>query len=137
MNLYLDASVLIAIFVSEARSPDAHKGILGELLIVSDLAVAEFSAGVAKRQRMGDMSATDATHLFVTFDAWVAGAAQRATIETGDLLMANTLIRSLDLGLRAPDATNLAIAQRLAAKVFTFDKTMATAASVIGLEVVT
>jgi len=137
LSLYLDASVLIPIFVAEGRSQDAHAGLLGQVLIVSDLAVTEFSAGVARRQRIGDMSAAEAAALFAALDAWVSQAAQRVAIETGDLLVATSYVRRMDLGLRMPDAANLAIAQRLAATVFTFDKIMAAAAAAIGLSVKT
>lgn len=137
MSLYLDASVLMPIFIAEGRSRDAHARLLGQSLIVSDLAVTEFSAGVARRQGIGDISASDASALFAAFDAWGSQAAQRVAIETGDLLLANGLVRRLDLGLRMPDAANLAIAKRYAATVFTFDKTMAAAASAIGLSVQT
>ena len=73
--------------------------------------------------------------LFAAFDAWVPQAAQRAVIETDDLFVATGYVRRLDLGLRMPDAANLAIAQRLGATVFTFDKTMVAAAVAIGIEV--
>jgi len=44
-------------------------------------------------------------------------------------------LRDLTLGLRAPDAINIAIAQRLGAELATFDKKMATAASKLGVTV--
>jgi hypothetical protein len=135
LSLYLDASVLIAMFIAENRSPDAHHGILGNSVIVSDFAIAEASAGVARRQRRGEISASDATHLFSTLDAWIARCAQRAPLENSDVLSAVGLVRRLDRGLRAPDAINIAIAQRLNATLFTFDRTMAATAIAMGLTV--
>lgn len=135
MNLYLDASVLVSLFVAEARSDDAQAGLQGRALFISDLAAAEFSAAISRRVRMGELHADHAPNLFAAFDAWTATAANRAFIEGGDMLAAIGLVRRLDLRLRTPDAANLAIAQRLGAAVFTFDKKMAEAASALGLAV--
>jgi len=137
LSLYLDASVLVALFVAELRAPDAHAGLLGQRLFISDVAAAEFSAAIAKRVRVGDLTAADATSAFGTFDAWSAKAANRVQIESGDMAATLFLVRRLELALRMPDAANLAIAQRLGARVFTFDKKMAAAAAALGLAVLT
>ena len=135
MSLYLDASVLVPLFVTEARSADAQAGLQAQDLFISDLAAAEFSAAIAKRVRVGDLTVADAASVFATFDAWAGKAANRAAIEVGDMAATLALVRRLDLKLRMADAANLAIAQRVAATVFTFDKTMAAAAATLGLAV--
>ena len=137
MRLYLDTSVLVPLFVAESRSTDAHAGLHGQNLYVSDLAAAEFSAAISTRVRKGEMNAADAASLFATFDAWAGRAANRVQIEGGDMAAALGLIRRLDLSLRAPDAANIAIAQRLGATLFTFDQKMAAAAGAIGLTLMT
>lgn len=134
MRLYLDTSVLVPLFVVESRSSDAHAGLIGQSPYVSDLAAAEFSAAISVRVRTGEMTATDAASLFATFDAW-AGKANRVQTEGADMAIALALVRRLELALRMPDAANLAIAQRLSARVFTFDKKMAAAATALGLSV--
>jgi predicted nucleic acid-binding protein len=118
-----------------ARTMEAHAGLLGQHLIVSDLAAAEFSAGVARRHRVGDITGPEAAQVFAAFDAWLALLGPQPAIETIDFVAATALIRRLDLGLRMPDATNIAMAQRLGANLFTFDKKMAAAARAIGLPV--
>jgi len=137
LRLYLDTSVLVPLFVAESRSTDAHAGLHGQNLYVSDLAAAEFSAAISTRVRKGEMNAADAASLFATFDAWAGRAANRVQIEGGDMAAALGLIRRLDLSLRAPDAANIAIAQRLGATLFTFDQKMAAAAGAIGLTLMT
>jgi predicted nucleic acid-binding protein len=47
-----------------------------------------------------------------------------------------TLVRRVDLGLRAPDAINIAIAQRCGAHLLTFDAKMARSARTLGVNVV-
>ena len=134
MTLYLDASALIPLFITESRTVDAESALRGRVPVVSDLAIAEFSAGIARRFRMRDIREADALTVFSNFDAWVASA-RRETVTAEDLLTAITLVRRFDLGLRTPDALNLAIATRCNASVLTFDDQMARAARSLDLEV--
>jgi predicted nucleic acid-binding protein len=106
-----------------------------EPLIVSDFAAAEFSSAVARRVRMREFTIEQAGIALVGFDAWLARAANRAEIATGDLVLATTYIRRLDLALRTPDALHIAIAQRLEATLATFDRQMAAAARALGVAV--
>jgi predicted nucleic acid-binding protein len=134
LTLYLDASALIPLFITESRTVDAESALRGRVPVVSDLAIAEFSAGIARRLRMRDIDEADALTVFANFDAWVASA-RRETVTAEDLLDAITLVRRFDLGLRTPDALNLAIAKRCNASVLTFDDQMARAAQSLGLVV--
>jgi predicted nucleic acid-binding protein len=84
---------------------------------------------------MSEISAADAVSVFAAFDAWTTKAAQRESLSAGDLHAALALVRRLDLGLRAPDAVNIAIAQRCSATLLTFDDKMAVAAQALGLSV--
>jgi predicted nucleic acid-binding protein len=95
LTLYLDASALLPLFIEEARTYDAHEHLRGNVLLISDFAIAEFSSGVA----IG-------------------------------------LVRRLDPGLRAPDALNIAIAQRCEANLLTFDGKMARSARSLGMNVI-
>jgi predicted nucleic acid-binding protein len=134
LTLYLDASALIPLFITESRTLDAESALRGRVPVVSDLAIAEFSAGIARRFRMRDIREADALTVFSNFDAWVASA-RRETVTAEDLLTAITLVRRFDLGLCTPDALNLAIATRCNASVLTFDDHMARAARSLDLEV--
>jgi predicted nucleic acid-binding protein len=58
--LYLDASVLVPLFVPESRSGEAATALVRHTLVVSDFAMAEFSSGIARRARMGEFSGADA-----------------------------------------------------------------------------
>lgn len=136
MNLYLDASVLVALFVAESRSHEAQAALRGHVLVVSDFAIAEFSSGVARRARLGEITMAQATTVCATFDAWTARAVRRESIITADLVAAIALVRRFELGLRTPDAVNIAIAQRCGARLMTFDAKMARSARKLGLTVI-
>ena len=135
MSLYLNASVLVALSIEEASSAQAHARVIGETLLISDFAAAEFSAAIARRVRMGDMPATQASATFQAFDGWAARATSRVRQDASDIQNAEILVRRLDLGLRAPDALHIAIARRLGATLFTFDLTMANAARELNLSI--
>ena len=82
--------------------------------------------------RTNDITKNDARIVFSNFDTWTASTTQRALINGADIIGAEVLLRRLDLALRTPDALNIAIAQRMAATLVTFDKKMAAAARIIG-----
>jgi predicted nucleic acid-binding protein len=134
--LYLDASALLPLFIQESRTDEAHEHLRGNVLLVSDFAIAEFSSGVARRARTGDIKESDATVVFANFDAWIADAASRENLTAGDLANATALVRRVDLGLRAPDAINIAITQRCGAHLLTFDAKMVRSARILGVTVV-
>ncbi len=137
MNLYLDASVLVALFTQEADSLRARQGVLGATLFVSDFAAAEFSAAISRRIRIGDIPSVDAARIISAFDTWTAQSTTRVALATGDGAATIAFVRRFDLGLRTPDALHLAIAQRLGMTLFSFDAKMIAAATALGVVVAT
>jgi predicted nucleic acid-binding protein len=134
--LYLDASALLPLFIEDAHTQDAHGHLRGNVLVISDFAIAEFSCGVAHRCRLGDVNESGAVAVFAALDAWTVNAARRESLTAGDIGVAIGLVRRLDLGLRAPDALNIAIAQRCEAQLLTFDGKMARCARSLGMKVI-
>lgn len=137
MSLYLDTSVLVSLFRSDAHT-DAAANIVAEAgteTIVSDFARAEFAAVMGRLVRVGDLTSDAARVAFQNFDTWTASVPQRANILASDMAECEFLLRRLDLGLRAPDALHLAIVMRLSAELLTFDHHMAMAARVVGVVV--
>lgn len=135
MIVYLDASVLVALFTDDALSTRAD-GLIrstAPVLIVSDLAGAELASAVARKVRMGELTDGEAREAFSDFDAWTARVAKRAETRSPDVMTAGAFIRRLDLVLRAPDAIHVAIAQRLDATLATFDERMRKNAVALGL----
>ncbi len=56
---------------------------------------------------------------------------------SNDVRRAEAALRRLDLTLRAPDALNIMIPQRVDAVLLTFDTKMAASARALGLDVIT
>jgi predicted nucleic acid-binding protein len=135
LSLYLDTSVLVALFIQEAATPIARAGVAGQVVMVSNFAAAEFSAAISRRNRVGELSEGQVHQLFADFDLWTARGAHWIDAEPSDIALAIALVRRLELGLRAPDALHLAICQRAGQALFTFDLKMASAAPTLGIKV--
>jgi hypothetical protein len=134
---YLDTSILVALLTPEPLSERADTFIRNSpgALVVSDFAVAEFSAVIARRVRVREFTAEQAGLALGAFDEWLVGAAERGEIQAGDVALATAYIRRLDLPLLAPDALHISIARRLEATLVTFDRGMAAAAGALGVAV--
>jgi uncharacterized protein len=139
VSLYLDASVLVTLFVIDPLSARAEVLLSAhpEIVFVSDFAVAEFSSAVGRRVRTRDLTPEDAQLAFSNLDTWVERSAYREEITTGDIDSANRILRRLDVNLRTPDAIHIAIARRLEATLVTFDRSMAAGARDLGMAVAT
>ncbi len=138
MSVYLDASVLVSLFVDDANSVTAMRkvGRLSELVVVSDLAAAEFASAIARLVRVRDLAEAVASAAFRAVDSWVDENAEFVSLSSADVAAAGAMLRRLDSPLRTPDAMNLAIAQRLGAGLITFDQKMRDVAKKAGLRVV-
>ena len=135
MKLYLDTSVLVSVFTTDAHSQRADT-LLRETLaemIVSDFAKAEFASVVMRGQRVGAFTASETDSAFAALDGWAKAAPVQISPE--DMPAAIGFIRRSDTILRAPDAIHLAIAKRLGASLATFDNNMAKAAALVGVPV--
>ena len=137
MKVYLDASVLVALFTLDAPTTRAETYLAREepFVLVSDFAMAEFASAIGRRMRTGDLDAATARAAFAHLDTWVAMVAEHAAITTADVAEAGTYLRRLDLTLRTPDALNLALCRRAGAALMTFDLKMAGCATALGIAV--
>jgi predicted nucleic acid-binding protein len=119
VSVYLDASVLVALFTNDPYTVRADTFLRANalVLIVSDFAAAEFASVIARHVRTRDITPNNARIAFSTFDAWTARATQRTENKAADVAAAEAFLRRLDLTLRTPDAVNIAIAQRIGAKL--------------------
>jgi predicted nucleic acid-binding protein len=138
VRLYLDASVIVALLIADSLTARAEACLSGgtQVLVVSDFAGAEFASAVAARRvRMRDLTEADARAAFSAFDAFVLGLLN-TSIRSSDVRRAQAALRRLNMTLRAPDALNIMIAQRVDAVLLTFDIKMAASARALGLDVV-
>ena len=107
----------------------------GAILILSDLAAAEFVSAVGRRVRMGVLTLTEAQAAIGVFDVWAASIAERVKTTAQDFAACDGYLRRLDLPLRTPDGLHIAIASRLQASILSFDKQLIASAKKLGVAV--
>lgn len=137
---FADSSGLVKLYADEPGADDVRSL---PLLIVSQLARVEVPAALWRKNRMGELSASDTTVLLAAFEADYFGTDKDpgrflVIAVTGALLDHAARLTGVH-GLRAYDAIQLASACAVSAAVtdqvtFTaFDKTLRTAAAAEGL----
>jgi predicted nucleic acid-binding protein len=137
VNVYPDASVLVALFTNDQFTSRARAFLTTYIptLVVSDFACAEFASALSRRVRTKDLTVDEARVAFISFDSWLTRSTQHVETAAPDIGFAASVLRRLDLNLRTPDAINIAIADRLGATLATFDERMAIAARALGVQV--
>lgn len=135
MSVYLDASVLVALFSNDTFTAVADAAFRGRRLdvAVSDFAAAEFMSVIARRFRNKELTKKEASTAFEAFDGWSATSATVIEVFSADIRAAGMSVRRLTVNLRAPDAIHIAIAQRIGAELATFDAKMSSAAKALGI----
>lgn len=137
MSAYLDANILIAALVEERFTVEA-RAFLGRDrggFITSNFALAECVSALGRLARMQSLSRSEVRSALSLLDAWVPTKTSVVEVGRADISAANATLRDFDLGLRAPDAINIAIAERNVAELATFDERMAKAARKLGVRV--
>jgi predicted nucleic acid-binding protein len=84
---------------------------------------------------MRELTTEAARAAFATFDGLAPRTVTRIETSPADIKAAEEFLRRLDLTLRAPDAVNIAVAQRIGATLMTFDDKMAASARTLGLDI--
>lgn len=136
--IYADTSLLLPVYVPEANSQQANKAVEGaEELLVSDLTVAEFLVGLARKVKLDELSADRAQEVRSAFEQHLAeGLLRRVAIAGKHSEAAGELAVRSPVILRTLDAIHLAVAVELEATMATLDNRLAGAARAIGLKVV-
>ena len=137
MSLYLDTSVILSHFVTDANSDraDALLGEHPELIVISDLCATEFAAGLSRLVRMREITHTAAVATLSNFDVWSSQFVQRDVITPADWATAERLLRRLDLPLLTPDMLHVAVATPLGTRLATFDQRMHRVAASLSVDV--
>jgi predicted nucleic acid-binding protein len=116
--IYVDSSLLLPVYVPEVNSELANSVVKGaEDLLVSDLTVAEFLVGLARKVKLGTLSQELATQV------------QEHSEAAGQLASTSPLI------LRALVAIHLAVAVEHKATMATWDGRLSEVARAMGVKI--
>ncbi len=134
MTIYLDASIVVSLFIADVHTGAADRLIegLAEDAIVSELCALEFAASVSRGARTGLLSEQAAREALADFDEWRALSTVAAPLSVADFRLATSLVRDFATKLAAADALHLAAAINAGAKLATFDKRLFEAAKMRG-----
>lgn len=134
--MYLDTSVLGALYIPEALSAAAAAAVGAAPPAISALTEVEFASVVARRLRERTISAADGALVLRTFDAHVADRRyRRLPVVAETFVEAGRLLRSGAAPLSTLDALHLAIAASHREPLCTADRQLARAAARLGAKV--
>jgi len=130
VSFYLDANVLVSLFVTDAHSRTADAWIDSDpgILFVSDFAEVEVSAVISRQLRAKLTSESVARDALADFDEWTSRMTQALETSSSDVRFADRLVRNFATKLAAPDALHLAITLKHGPQLVTFDERLAEAA---------
>ena len=134
--MYLDTSVLAALYIPEALSATAAARVGATPPAISALTEVEFALVVARRLRERSIPAADGARVLQAFDAHVAERRYRRLAITADTYAsAGKLLRSGGSPLSTLDALHLVVAASHREPLCTADQQLARAAAHLGLKV--
>jgi uncharacterized protein len=110
--IYTDTSLLLPVYVPEVNSEKANRVVEGaKELLISDLTVAEFLVGLARKVKLGTLSQEKAAQVRIAFEQHMAdGFLQRVALVSTHSEAAGELARRSPVMLRTLDAIHLAVA---------------------------
>jgi predicted nucleic acid-binding protein len=136
--IYVDTSLLLPVYVLEAQSEQANNVLESSSpIIVSDLTVAEFYVGLARKVKLGELTTPQSEAARAAFESHLAeGLLQRHALRPSHSEAAGDLAWKSPVMLRTLDALHLAVAVGLGAPLATFDGRLADAARAFDWQVV-
>ena len=138
MNVYLDASLMIALLRTE-ESSDVSLDYVNRTaapLIASDFAKGEVASAVSRLVRTGDLELAAARARLEAFDEWAAAATSPLDTEPRDIHLAAQFVLQFALQLRMPDAIHLAAVRIRGLTLATLDQKLAETAQRLELNVI-
>lgn len=133
--IYLDTSVLVAIFFREANAA-ALLGWMENLrrgkLMISAWTLTEMASAGGIKQRTGCIDGVTRDHTLRNFQRFAAARLVLAEVEPDDFRTAAVLIQA-PTALRAGDALHLAVTRRLNASLASIDHRLCEAADHLGI----
>ena len=127
---YLDTAIFLSIHYAETTSKTISVWLKrnSEPLAASTWTLTECASASGIRVRRGDISATLATTLLDSIQQLIHESCLLLPVQQEDYVEATRWLTNFKLGLRAGDALHLAVAQRHAATLVSYDSVLLRAA---------
>jgi predicted nucleic acid-binding protein len=129
-DAYVDTSVLAAYYCPEPLSSAAEAALRGiDTPVISNLTLVEFSSLIARKRRLKELGARQATEVLHLFRGHTAeGLYRRITLGAEHFIQAQSLIETMTISLRTLDALHLSVAMKENLPILTADRELASAA---------
>jgi len=134
--IYLDTSLLVALLCREPRSQDLLVWLAGnpdQEFAISHWTQVEFASALSVKLRTAQISEAEANAAGTQFGELVDGSVVILALNDQDYARASDYCEAWRVGLRAPDALHLAIAQRTGCPLATLDNGLYRAARHFGI----
>lgn len=136
MSVYLDASVIVPLFVEEDSSERMLVWLeTGVSVTLSDWSVAEVSSALSLHVRRENLDPEERDEAETRLNAWLDDSVPPVDVRPQDIIAARTMLHRHPK-LRTPDALHLAIVRRLGCDLATYDDDLAQAATRDGIRVI-
>lgn len=121
--MYLDANIVVPLFVTESRSEQIEAWLVGREgpFFLGDLVVAEFHSAVSRLVRQRHLAIERAQLLRARFDLWRQETMETVEHVAADIRVAGLLVQNPHPRLLSADAIHLATCRRLALTLVTDD----------------
>ncbi|UVO52907.1 type II toxin-antitoxin system VapC family toxin [Sphingomonas sp. SUN039] len=138
MSFYLDTSAIISVLVGDDHSDRANAWLAehdGGDICISHWTAPEVSSALAIRIRRDVLTAAGRDYALSTWNRLSRDSFRTLAVDQANFIRAAALVDRYTLGLRAPDALHLAIAEAAGATMVTFDERLKSACLAVGLDV--
>lgn len=135
MIQYLDTSVLVSALTKEVATTRVQTWLVDQdsaNLAISDWVIAEFSAALSVKLRVGTIDANERSEALAEFREMSESALRVLTVGRAQFHAAASLAGQFALGLKAGDALHVAIAFDHGARLCTLDRRLSKAAHSLG-----
>lgn len=139
MRIYLDTSVLVALWSNEPMTFSAQKWMSQqrtENLSISRWCITEFSAAMAGKLQTGSITELERAEALAAFGSAVRRSFSVLEVDQHAFQRAAIFANQANLRVRSGDALHLAIAAGESLPILTFDLRMQTAAQALGIGIV-